>query len=138
MKAIKRIAIGLVVYFAIVATFESLLGFFQPASQSTLVISTVDEDGVESDRVLQRIDHDGALYVAVNHWPRAWYRKALANPNVHVTLDGEKGAYVAVAVPADGVEHDRVNSDNELGAFFRVLTGFPARYFLRLDPRPES
>lgn len=138
MKIIKWLAIVLLVYIVIVVTFESLLGFFQPANQSTLVISTVDQDGNASDRVLARLESDGMLYIAVNHWPRAWYRKALANPNVQVTLDGEKGAYSAVPVPADGAEHDRVNSDNSLGVFFRILTGFPPRYFLRLESRSES
>jgi hypothetical protein len=52
---------------------------------------------------------------------------------VQVTLDGETGDYRAV--PVTGAEHDRVDGDNRLGAVFRILTGFPPRYFLRLDPR---
>ena len=31
-------------------------------------------------------------------------------------------------------EHDRVNSENSTGMVFRMLTGFPPRYFVRLDP----
>jgi hypothetical protein len=138
MKIIKRIVILVLVYVVIVATFESLLGFFQPANQATLVITTVDGDGNASDRVLSRLESDGKLYVAVNHWPRAWYENTLANPNVHVTLDGEKGAYSAIPVVAGGGEHERVDGDNSVGTFFRVLTGFPPRYFLRLEARPES
>jgi hypothetical protein len=138
MKIVKRIVISFLVYVAIVATFESLLGFFQPANQATLVITTVDGDGNASDRVLSRLESDGKHYVAVNHWPRAWYKKTLANPNVHVTLDGVKGAYSAIPVVADGSEHERVNGDNSPGVFFRVLTGFPPRYFLKLEPRPGS
>ncbi len=52
---------------------------------------------------------------------------------MQVTLGGEKGDYLAV--PVTGEEHDRVNSDNSLGVMFRVLTGFPPRYFVWLDPR---
>jgi hypothetical protein len=138
MKIAKWIAIVLLVYVAIVATFESLIGFFQPADQTTLVISVVDENGESGDRVLARLESDDQLYVAVNHWPRAWYKKALADPDVYVTLDGEKGAYLAIPVVAGGGEHERVDGDNRLPGFFRILTGFPPRYFLRLEPRPES
>ena len=91
------------------------------------------EDGTPNDRVLAHLESSGQLYVAANHWPRAWYNRALENPNVQVTLDGEKGNYRAVPVTRE--EHDRVNGENSLGMSFRILTGFPPRYFLRLDPR---
>ena len=34
-------------YLAVVASFESLLGYFQPESAETLIITTFDEDGKE-------------------------------------------------------------------------------------------
>ena len=122
-----------IVYVGIVVAFESLIGLFQPAGQSTLVITTTDEHGNTNDRVLSRLESNGQLYVAANHWPRAWYKQALENPHVQVTLDGEKGAYLAV--PVTDEEHDRVNVENRLGIVTRILTGFPPRYFVRLDPR---
>ncbi len=133
MKAMKLIAVLFLVYVGIVAAFESLLGYFQPAGETTLVITTTAEDGTPNDRVLARLDSNGQLYVAANHWPRAWYNRALENPNVQVTLDGEKGNYLAVPVTEE--EHDRVNGEHSLGMMFRMLTGFPPRYFVRLDPR---
>ena len=133
MKAVKLIAILFGVYVGIVIAFESLLGYFQPAGETTLVITTTAEDRTPNDRVLSRLESNGQLYVAANHWPRAWYDRALENSNVQVTLDGEKGDYLAV--PVSGEEHDRVKSDNSLGVMFRILTGFPPRYFFRLDPR---
>ena len=132
MKVIKLIAILLLVYVGIVVAFESLIGYFQPAGQSTLVISTTDEDGTANDRVLARLDSNGQLYVAANHWPRAWYNQALENPNVEVSLDGEMAAYLAVPVTEE--EHNRVDSEHALGLVVRILTGFPPRYFVRLDP----
>lgn len=138
MKIMKRIAFAVAVYVAIVIGFESLIGFFQPANQTTLVITTLDEEGAEHDRVLARIERAGQLYVAVNHWPRAWYGRALENPNVKVTLEEGRGNYTAVPVPAVGEEHIRVDADNALPFAFRVLTGFPPRYFLRLESRSES
>ena len=48
-------------------------------------------------------------------------------------MDGEKGDYLAVPVSEE--EHDRVNGENRHGVMFRILTGFPPRYFVRLDPR---
>ena len=133
MKALKVIAIGILVYAGIVIAFESLIGYFQPAGGSTLLITTFDGDGTPHDRVLSRLESDGQLYVAANHWPRAWYNRALENPAVQVTLGDEKGDYRAV--PVTGVEHDRVDDGNSLGVVFRVLTGFPPRYFVRLDLR---
>lgn len=134
MKAIKLITILFLVYVGIVILFESLLGYFQPASQTTLVITTTDKDGVANDRVLARLDSNGQLYVSANHWPRAWYNQALENPNVQIVLDGEKGDYVAVPV-TDAEEHDRVDFDHRHGIGFRILTGFPPRYFVRLEAR---
>ena len=133
MKALKIVAVLVVIYVGIVVAFESLIGFFQPAGEKTLVITTVDAGGAAHDRVVARLESDGKLYVAANHWPRAWYRRALANPEVSVTLDGAKGDYRAV--PVSGEEHARVDADNRLPVVFRILTGFPPRYFLRLDSR---
>jgi len=133
MKALKIVAIVALVYLGIVVAFESLIGYFQPMAGSTLVITTLDADGTPHDRVVSRLESGGQLYVAANHWPRAWYKRALDNPDVHASLDGQKGDYRAV--PVTGAEHDQVDSDNSLGVFFRILTGFPPRYFLRLEPR---
>ena len=133
MKALKILAALVLVYVGTVVAFESLIGVLQPSAGSTLVITTLDADGTAHDRVVSRLESDGQLYVAANHWPRAWYRRALANPDVQATLDGAKGDYRAV--PVTGAEHDRVDSANSLPLFFRILTGFPPRYFVRLDPR---
>ena len=133
MKAVKWIAIAIVVYLGIIVLFESLIGYFQPANESTIVITTTDEDGEASDRVVSRLESGGKLYVAANHWPRAWYEQALANPNIAVDVSGAKGPYVSV--PVTGAEHDRVNEEHALPIPFRILTGFPPRYLLRLDPR---
>ncbi len=133
MKAAKIVAIVVVAYLGIIVSFESLIGYFQPADGSTLVITTFDGDGAPHDRVVSRLESNSQLYVAANHWPRAWYNRVLEKPEVHVTLAGEKGGYRAV--PVTGVEHDRVADDNSLGIVIRILTGFPPRYFVRLDPR---
>ena len=134
MNALKLVAILLVVYVGVVIAFESLLGYFQPESQSTLVITTTNKDGVTNDRVLARLDSNGQLYVSANHWPRAWYNQVLENPNVQIDFDGEQGAYLAIPVTDDG-EHDRVDRENKHGIGFRILTGFAPRYFIRLEPR---
>lgn len=132
MKAVKIIAILVLVYAGIVVAFESLLGYYQPQGQSTLVITTSDADGEPHARVVARLETDGKLYVAANHWPRAWYHQALDNPKVQVTMDGATGEYLAV--PVSDAEHSRVDGAHPLGIVFRILTGFPPRYFVRLDP----
>ena len=133
MKALKIVAIVVLVYVGVVVAFESLIGYFQPTAGSTLVITTFDGNGTAHDRVVSPLESDGQLYVAANHWPRGWYNRALENPEVQLTLDSEKGDYRAV--PVTGVEHDRVEGENSHSVVFRILTGFPPRYFVRLDPR---
>lgn len=133
MKLLRILLVLLLAYAGIVAAFESLIGFFQPAGEGTLVITTTDQWGQPHDRVLSRVHSDGKLYVAANHWPRAWYRQALANPEVEVTIDGQQADYLAV--PVTGEEHERLMAEHPHGFAFRFVTGFPPRYFLRLDPR---
>ena len=129
-----KIVLAIVVlYVAIVVAFESLIGFFQPAGGTTLVLTTFDPDGATHDRVLARLETDGKVYVSANHWPRAWYHRALANPDVQATIDGVKQNYRAV--PIAGSEHERVEREHPHGLGFRFVTGFPPRYFIRLDPR---
>lgn len=98
MKALRLIPVLFLAYVGIIVAFESLLGYFQPEGQNTLVITTTDEDGTTNDRVVTRLESNGQLFVAANHWPRAWYKQALENPSVQVTVDGEKGSYLAIPV----------------------------------------
>ena len=131
MKILKIISIGLVVvYIGLVVLFESWLGYSQPSNQNSLIITTFDEQ-VAKDRVLSAVNNDGKLYVSANHWPRAWYRQALSNPNVEVNYKGETNSYLAV--PVEGKEHDKLKEEHAHPLTFRILTGFPPRYFLRLD-----
>ena len=133
MRALKIAAIVLLVYVGIVALFESSIGYLQPQQEgSTLTITTFDPDGAH-DRVVSRLEVDGKLYVAANHWPRAWYERALANPDVEVTVNGQKQGYRAV--PVSDAEHERLMAEHPHGFAFRFVTGFPPRYFVRLDPR---
>ncbi len=133
---LKKLGITLLVYIGIVFAFESMIGFFQPEAGKTLVITTTNDEGVSNDRVLARLETDGKIYVAANHWPRAWYKQALANPSVDAAFEGQRGNYRAV--PVSEVEHVRVQEENNPGFAFRILTGFPPRYFLRLDPVPGA
>jgi len=131
MKILKIISIGLVVvYIGLVVLFESWLGYSQPSNQNSLVITTFD-DQVAKHRVLSAVNNDGKLYVSANHWPRSWYRQALSNPNVEVNYKGETNSYLAV--PVEGKEHDKLKEEHAHPLTFRILTGFPPRYFLRLD-----
>ena len=126
MKFAKWVAISFCIYVGIVIAFESMLGWVQPEAQSTFVITILDQDGVEKDRVVSRLESDGHVYVAANHWPRAGYKNAQANPSVQITTDEEKLAYVAV--PVSDEEHDRVNAEHSLG-FMRILMGFAPRFY---------
>ena len=132
MKLARIVAVVVVVYAGIVVAFESWLGSSQPGGQGTLLITTIDPDGTEHGRVVANYETDGQLYVSANHWPRAWYRRALENPDVRVTIDGVTAEYRAI--PVDGEEHERVELAHPHGMGFRILTGFPPRRVVRLDP----
>lgn len=133
MRAIKILGILLLVWIAIVAIFESMLGYFQPeGGGDTVVITTFDAAGTGHDRVLSGLDSDGRFYVAVNHWPRAWYRRALENPAVRITRGEETLDYTAV--PVTGAEDDRIRAEHPIPIVARILMGFAPRHFLRLDP----
>ncbi len=131
MKILRITLVSLVlVYIGSVVLFESWLGYSQPTNTYTLVITTLDSNQPK-DRVLSAVNNDGKLYVSANHWPRDWYRKATSNPNVEVLYKGEKNLYLAI--PVEGEEHDKLMKEHAHPLTFRLLTGFPPRYFLRLD-----
>ena len=130
--ALKLIAGVLAGYVLLVVGFESAIGFMQPQSDDTLVIATTAADGATHERVVSRLQIDDHIYVAVNHWPRVWYRQALANPEVQVTLEGERGDYLAV--PVSGREHALLNERFPISAGGRFMMGYPPRNFLRLEP----
>ena len=131
MKIVRITLIGLAVgYIGLVVLFESWLGYSQPTNTNTLVITTIDNNQPK-DRVLSAVNNDGKLYVSANHWPRDWYRQAKSNPNVEVLYKGKKNLYLAI--PVEGEEHDKLMEEHAHPLTFRLLTGFPPRYFLRLD-----
>jgi len=132
VRLVKLVVILFGVYVLVVVGFETWLGYSQPQAGNTIVIVTSDAQGESKPRVVSRLEADGALYVAANHWPRGWYRQVLANPNVTVDIDGTQRAYKAV--PVTGEEFDRVNDAHPLGPMIRFLTGYPPRRLVRLDP----
>jgi len=131
MKIVRITLISLIgIYIGLVVLFESWLGYSQPTNANSLVITTFDSMEAK-DRVLSAVNNDGKLYVSANHWPRSWYRQTLSNPNVEVLYKGEKKSYLAV--PVEGEEHDRLMKEHAHPLTFRILTGFPPRYFIRFD-----
>ncbi len=133
MKIVKILVGLLILYAVLVAGFETLLGYSQPTDDGTITIVTTDNDGTAHERVLSRINYQDTLYVAVNHWPRAWYRHLLERPDVTIRMDGTQNAYTAV--PVSNGEFERVNAHHPLPLSIRILTGFPPRRIVRLDPR---
>jgi hypothetical protein len=132
VKALKIAGIVLAVYVVIVAAFETAIGWGKPDMDGALTIATRGEDGEWSERVLAGVRMDDRLYVAVNHWPRAWYWRLLADPAVEVTIGDTRAPYTAV--PLDGAERDRIAAHYALPLAARALMGFAPRRFVRLDP----
>lgn len=120
-------------YVGSIVWFEVRLGINQPRGSTSLVLATFNEDNERHERVLRLEQIDGNNYIAVNHWPRRWYRQALANPEVEVDMPGQEGFASYTAVPLEGAELARVSEIYSFGFEFRFRTGFPPRRFLRLD-----
>ena len=135
MKAAKLIVVLFLVYVGIVIAFESLIGYFQPMTETTLVITTTAENGTSNDRILAHLESQGQLFVSANHWPRAWYYRALENPNVQVTLAGEKANYLAGPVSEEELVRLHAYAEANIPFRIRFLSGFAPWEFLRIDLR---
>ena len=149
MKAFKWLGYLGLVYIILVFLFETvILGYNQPSFEDEggcsefgqgcgipmIIITTTDEKGQSSDRMLARFNSsDGKFYVSAHHWPRNWYKEAIRNPNVKGTVNGEVRDYLAV--PVEGEEFDMVDRGFPLRLPVRIMMGFPPeRQILRLDP----
>jgi len=150
MKVFKWLGIVAAVYVVLVVLFETvLLGYNQPSFEDEggcsgfgqgcgipmIVITTTDDNGQSSDRMLARFNStDGKIYVSAHHWPRGWYKEAIKNPNVKGTIDGEVKEYVAVPIEG-GEEFEMVDRGFPLRLPVKIMMGFPPkRQILRLDP----
>ncbi len=136
LTAVSIVAAG---YLVVVVAVESLVGYMGrrharrgvQAGETWLQI-TATVEGEDRSVVVAGVESAGRTYVAANHWPRAWYRRVVENPDVRVTVQGRQAAFRAV--PVSGDERSRVEREYRLPLIVRILTGFPPRAFLRLDP----
>ena len=74
--------------------------------------------------------------MAVNHWPRAWARRLQRNSDVQISYKGITSDYSAVVLTGD--EHEQGKIDFSVPFSYKFMTGFPPRYFVRLDPKVRS
>lgn len=132
MKFLKVVAVTLGVYVGMVVLFESLIGYFQPENAATLSLTVYEESDKPHTRVLSRIEHSDNIYVAVNHWPRSWFRTLQGNPKFRVAFGETDFSGMAVVVD-DAEEIAAIEADRPLPLWFKFLTGFPPRYFVRLE-----
>ena len=149
MKVFKLLGITGLVYIVLVVLFETvILGYNQPSFEDEggcsgfgqdcgipmIVITTTDDKGQSSDRMLARFNSaDGKIYVSAHHWPRGWYKEAIKNHDVKGTIDGEVKDYLAV--PVEGEEFEMVARGFPLRLPVKIMMGFPPkRQILRLDP----
>ncbi|MGA0839755.1 MAG: nitroreductase/quinone reductase family protein [Pseudomonadales bacterium] len=137
MQRLLKIGGGLMVlYVLVVAGFESMLGYFQPEQGNTLRITTFDSEGTPHTRVVSRLDHEGHLHIAANHWPRVWYGHVLANPRIDVETKGVRQSFNAIPVSPE--EQAALQAAHPHSLRFRLLTGFPPRRFVRLEPVSQA
>ena len=154
MKVLKIAGLVGLVYLSFVLIFETVvLGIYQPSLEDPdgcaieegrktlrtdcgipmIKITTFDNKGESSDRMLARFRTDGKLYISAHHWTRGWYKAALKNPNVRAEISGQLQDYLAV--PIEGEEFRKVSVENPIPTRMWVMMGMPPkRQILRLDP----
>ncbi len=79
------------------------------------------------NRVVSRIEHDGQLYVAVNHWPRQWYHRILENDQVLVRYEDINGAFTATKV--DDSDEAVLHQARPLSLGFRIINWVSSSIF---------
>ena len=139
MSVATAVGVAVAGYLVIVVAVESLVGLMGRRharrgvqADETWVTITATVEGEDRNVVVAGVESAGRTYVAANHWPRAWYRRIVENPDVRVTVKGRQAS--CRAVPVTGDERSRIASEYRLPLIVRILTGFPPRAFLRLDP----
>lgn len=141
MRMLKILAVSLVSYIAIGLTIDGLIGYFQPQSEDTIVLHSVDADGESIATVLSLRDDDGQWWVESGHWFRGWYHRVLANPNVRVVHDDVSYEFVATPVQTDeAVENmTRLMGKGQGGGYWfgRAMLMFAPIKPVRLDPVSE-
>ena len=112
----------------------------QDCGRPMIVITTTEDKGQSSDRMLARFNStDGKIYVSAHHWPRSWYKEAIKNPNVKGEIDGEVKDYVAV--PVEGDEFEMVARGFPLRLPVKIMMGFPPKRqicLLYTSPSPRD
>ncbi len=131
MKTKKAIFFIIIGYLGLVIVFETFLGTIQPRSGGTMVITSFDAGGEATKRAVSRLERGGQIFVAVNHWPRAWARRIQLNPNVQITYSEITRNYNTAVLT--GEDHLQASSDFVVPFLCRILTGFPPRYFFRFE-----
>jgi len=127
----------MLLYVGSVVWFEAQLGINQPQGATSIVIATFNENNERHERVVRLETIDDKYYVAANHWPRTWYHQALSNPQIEVKMPEQDSFFSFEAVNVVGEEDSFVREIYRVGFIFRFRTGFPPRYFLRLEPNPS-
>ncbi|MBW2267298.1 MAG: hypothetical protein JRH16_01885 [Deltaproteobacteria bacterium] len=139
MKVVRNLTIALAAYVALGLMLDASLGYFQPQSDSTVVLRSFDAEGGVQETVLHLLDDDGQLWVESGQWFRGWHDRVVANPDVELVRDGETAAYRAV--PLDTPEAlDRITQlmgrGDGIGYYLsRTLLLWAPIKPVRLDPK---
>jgi hypothetical protein len=78
---------------------------------NSIVIATFNDENERHERVLSLREVNGKSYIAANHWPRAWYRQALDNPNIEIKMAGVREFAPYTAVPLEGAEDNLLREE---------------------------
>ncbi len=150
MKAIRVLAILVLVYIALGLVADGAVSYFQPQTESTVVLRTFDANANADlgmgagaqDAVLTLFEGDGQLWLVSGRWFRGWYHRVQANPDIELVRKGRAEPFRAV--PVDTPEAvDRVarlmGKGTSAGYWIgRTLLLWAPIQPVRLDPRPAS
>ena len=148
MKAIRVLAILVLVYIALGLVADGAVSYFQPQTESTVVLRTFDANANggmgtgAQDAVLTLFEGDGQLWLVSGRWFRGWYHRVRANPGVELVREGRAEPFRAVPVDTpEAVDHVARLMGKGAGAGYwigRTLLLWAPIKPVRLDPRPAS
>lgn len=143
MRILKILGVLIALYVLVGFSLDAAIGYFQPQSETTVVLRSYDDSGAMRETVLGLRDDNGQLWVESGHWFRGWYYRCIKNPNVELTFfDGETKPFTAVPINTpEAVEHMTVLMGKGDGAGYwvgRAMLLFAPIKPVRLDSREPT
>jgi hypothetical protein len=133
MKLVLSIVGALVALAGLVFVAQSVAS----ESGEVVTVQSVDASGAPRETRVWVVDHDGAQWLRTGSPQSKWMARLRAHPEIEVTRDGQKRAYLAVPVPEARITVNALMAEKYGWAdrFIGLLISRDQAQVVRLDPR---